>query len=65
MKEKLDYSVINSKKFRWQSDWSGYEVDHDHIDVVGLYSMTDYPIDVYIDASTGEILEAWSSNYDE
>lgn len=48
---------------RWSSDWNGYEVGYDDIEVVGLYSVPNLPIDVYIDAGTGKIIEAWS--YDE
>ena len=54
--------VIDLVDFRWQSDWNGYEVGYDDIDVVGLYSMKKYPIDVYMDYETGNILEAWSFN---
>jgi hypothetical protein len=43
-------------------DWNGYEVGYDEIEVVGLYSLIDMPISIYVDASTGRILEAWLSD---
>jgi hypothetical protein len=49
----------------WQSDWNGYEVGYDKIPVVGLYTLKDLPVSMYIDASTGEILEVWLEEEDD
>lgn len=57
--------MINLQDFRWQSDWNGYEVGFDDLPVVGLYSMNNYPIDVYIDSETGRIIEAWCNEFED
>lgn len=45
----------------WSSDWNGYEVGYDYVDVVGLYSSEKLGVDMYINAENGEVLEimAW------
>lgn len=48
----------------WQSDWNGYEVGYDDIDVVGLYTSTKLGIDVYLNAENGEILEVFTEEED-
>lgn len=53
------------EKLRWQSDWNGYEVGHDDIEAVGLYTLPDYPIDVFIDCETGKIVEAFYNEEDK
>lgn len=48
---------IKLKRLRWQSDWNGYEVGFEDVEVVGLYQLEDTEIMMYINAETGEILE--------
>jgi hypothetical protein len=48
---------IASQKLNWSSDWNGDEVGYDDIAVVGLYSVQDMDIDVYIDMETMQILD--------
>lgn len=43
----------------WSSDWNGDEVGFPTVDVVGLYSFKDAPIEYYVNTETGVILEAW------
>ena len=52
----------------WQSDWNGYEVGYQHIDIVGLYSLTledDQVVYMYINTGTGTILEAWLADEED
>ena len=51
----------------WSSDWNGYEVGFDDIDIVGLYSK-EVPsgiVNFYINIETGEVLDVWLDNEDE
>ena len=57
--------MINWDDFHWSSDWNGDEVGYDDVDVVGLYTMKAYPINVYIDVMNGKILDAWCNECDE
>lgn len=41
----------------WQSDWNGYEVGYEDIEVVGLYGIPETDILFYVDVSTGKVLE--------
>jgi hypothetical protein len=50
-----DYSIM-----RWHSDWMGYEVGYDNINVVGLYQLSDTDVHFYIDMDTNTVLEYWS-----
>ncbi len=55
--------MINiSIKVVWSSDWNGYEVGFDEVEVVGLYSFEDYDgcrYHMYVDVEHNEILEIW------
>lgn len=48
---------LNFEDLMWSSDWNGYEVGYDDIGVVGLYTVKDMDIDLYIDMETMQILE--------
>lgn len=48
---------IPSQKLNWNSDWEGHEVGHPDREVVGLYTIKDTSIDLYIDMSTMQVLE--------
>lgn len=50
---------VNYPSFHWSSDWNGYEVGYDDIDVVGLYSFPHTEVYFYVDVETGTILEMW------
>lgn len=67
---------LKFKNLRWSSDWNGYEVGYDDIDVVGLYSFTldsdwidsdysDKEVNMYINTENGEVLETWICQDDE
>lgn len=52
----------------WSSDWNGYEVGYDNVDVVGLYSKRmddDRVISFYIDMDTNRILDIWQEPEEE
>ncbi|MDT0939225.1 hypothetical protein RNT41_04595 [Staphylococcus pseudintermedius] len=53
----FDFETFDFNKLRWYSDWNGDEVGYDDVDVVGYYSYHD--LNLYIDTSTLNILEAW------
>lgn len=49
-------------KMRWSSDWNGYEVGYDNIDVVSLYTIEledDRTVSMYVDSFNNKVLEAW------
>lgn len=47
-------------RINWFSDWNGYEIGFPEIPVVGFYQSADYPNRYfYINAETGDILDAW------
>ena len=48
-----------NKELMWQSDWNGFEVGFDEIEVVGLYQLKDTELYFYIDYVKGKIVEAW------
>lgn len=53
-------NVADYEAIHWQSDWNGDEVGWDHINVVGLYDLTDKTGKVttaYINAENGDLLE--------
>lgn len=67
---------LKFKNLIWSSDWNGYEVGYDGIDVVGLYSFTldsdwidndysDKEVNMYINTENGEVLETWICQDDE
>lgn len=50
----------------WSSDWNGYEVGYDNVDVVGLYTKrieddqdNEKVINFYIDMDTNRVLDMW------
>jgi hypothetical protein len=47
--------------FNWQSDWNGDEVGFDEVEVVSLMTHKKYPIEIYANSLTQEILEVWLS----
>ncbi|ELK4158079.1 hypothetical protein Q6858_000676 [Staphylococcus pseudintermedius] len=53
----FDFETFDFSKLMWHSDWNGDEVGYDDVDVVGYYSYHD--LNLYIDANTLNILEAW------
>lgn len=61
--EGITYEVgsdVNYTALHWSSDWNGYEVGYDDIDVVGLYSFPYTEVYVYINVDDGTILEMWT-----
>ena len=44
---------------QWLSDWNGYEVGYDDVNVVGLWRIKDTEFYVYIDYEDDSILECW------
>lgn len=48
---------IKSQKLNWNSDWMADEVGFDGDFVVGLYSIQDMDVDLYINMETMQILE--------
>lgn len=58
---------IQLENLRWSSDWNGYEVGYDDIDVVGLYTQyrENGEYNFYIDMETNAILELWKSEDEE
>lgn len=66
-KEKLITSLsvgskVNYTELHWQSDWNGYEVGFPDVDVVGLYSVPDSDISLYVNVESSEILELWNES---
>lgn len=54
--------TVRLENLIWQSDWNGYEVGYDDIDVVGLYAQEQENEDIfyfYIDMEKMRILEFW------
>jgi hypothetical protein len=52
--------MIRYDDLLWQSDWNGYEVGHDDINVIGFYSLKVNPdISFYIDVEKERIVEAF------
>lgn len=50
-------------KVAWSSDWNGYEVGFDEVEVVGLYTFQDYNgchYNMHVDVEHNEILEVWA-----
>ena len=58
--EALIGTTIDYTKDRWSSDWNGYEVGFDDVDVVGLYSLPDSTISYYVNVENGYVLDAWA-----
>ena len=52
-------TTIDYTKDFWLSDWNGYEVGFDDVEVVGLYSVLDTSISYYVDTENGYVLDAW------
>lgn len=50
--------------FHWYSDWNGYEVGYPEYDVIGLYSLPDTDIYMYVDTASGYIVEVWHEDED-
>jgi hypothetical protein len=46
-----------NKDLLWSSDWNGYEVGYDDIDVVGLYRLVGTDVYFYIDVENNKILK--------
>lgn len=46
----------------WSSDWMGEEVGFEDVNIVGLYSVKDSDIDLYIDMETMKILQIFCNN---
>ena len=58
--EALIGTTIDYTKDRWSSDWNGYEVGFDEVEVVGLYSVPDSSISYYVNVENGYVLDAWT-----
>lgn len=56
---------LPSQKLNWNSDWDGEEIGYEDVLVVGLYSVQDADIDIYIDTETGRILDIWCTKEHE
>jgi hypothetical protein len=54
-----DYTLLG-----WQSDWNGYEVGYDNVNVVGFYQLIDTNVYLYIDMDTNRVLEYWEEKED-
>ena len=54
--------IIQFTALHWQSDWNGYEVGFDEVEIVGCYSQG--PHNYYIDVENSMVLEHWE-NEDE
>ena len=50
---------------RWSSDWNGYEVGFDDVNVVGLYSVPGSSISYYVDTENGYVLDAWAEDVED
>lgn len=64
--ELKEYNVdeyVEWHRLAWSSDWNGYEVGYDDIDVVGLYRSSGHSY--YINAENGQVLEKWADEDDE
>ena len=48
---------IGSQKLNWNSDWMAEEIGFEGDFVVGLYSVQDMDVDLYINTETGQILD--------
>lgn len=57
--------TVSYNELHWQSDWNGYEVNYPDIPVVGLYTIPDTDINVYINTEDGTILEMWTVGDDD
>ena len=57
----MTYSIgdeVDFNRLHWQSDWNGYEVGHDNVEVIGLYSdPNNEKVDYYINVDTHRIVE--------
>lgn len=53
-------TTVDYIKDHWSSDWNGYEVGFDDVNVVGLYSIPDSTISYYVDTENGYVLDAWA-----
>ena len=53
-------TTVDYIKDNWSSDWNGYEVGFDDVNVVGLYSIPDSTISYYVDTENGYVLDAWA-----
>jgi hypothetical protein len=53
---KLDEDLI------WSSDWNGYAVGFPDVAVVGLYTLKDTKLNLYIDIETMKILDGWKED---
>ena len=42
---------------RWQSDWNGYEVGWEDIEVIGLYTNDELMCDFYIDVLDHKVVQ--------
>lgn len=51
--------IINPINLAWLSDWDGYEVGYDNVNVVGLYKVKDSDVYLYINMENNTVLERW------
>ena len=55
--------IIQFTALHWQSDWNGYEVGFDEVEIVGCYSQG--PHNYYIDIENSMVLEHWENENDD
>lgn len=55
--------IIQFTALHWQSDWNGYEVGFDEVEIVGCYSQG--PHNYYIDIENSMVLEHWENEDDD
>ena len=53
----MENPYVRFSNLGWSSDWSGEEVGHDDVNIVGLYLLKDSDLGFYINMETMEILE--------
>lgn len=54
-----------NKDLLWSSDWMGYEVGFEDVNVVGLYELRNTNLYFYIDMETNKILTGWEMPEDD
>jgi hypothetical protein len=63
--DKMKLELEFNKDLHWYSDWNGYEVGHDDVDVVGYYALAGTDVSFFIDMDKMKILEAFCECLDE
>lgn len=58
----MDIILKVNKDLIWQSDWNGYEVGYPNSDIVSLYQINNTEMYIYVDPSSGKILDGWKED---